>query len=44
MLECPECGKTFADTYGPDGGRRKRFLHMYSEHGDMRGLPFNKLL
>jgi len=41
---CPECGKTFPDTYGADGGRRKRFLHMYEAHGDGRGLPFKKLL
>lgn len=45
MIACPECDDAgpWPDTYGPDGGRRARFLHVYEAHSDGRGLPFKKI-
>ena len=43
MIACPECGAKWPDTYGAGGGRRNRFLHMYENHGDGRGIPFKQL-
>jgi len=42
MIECPICDAgPWRDTYGADGGRRARFIHVY-EH-DVRGAPFKKI-
>jgi hypothetical protein len=43
-LTCPvdDCADTWPDTFGPAGGRRARFLHLYRDH-DLRGLPFKQL-
>jgi hypothetical protein len=44
MIECPidECDAgPWPDTYGADGGRRARFIHVY-EH-DVRGAPFKQI-
>jgi hypothetical protein len=30
------------DTYGHDGGRRKRMTHLYAEHDD-RTLPWSRI-
>ena len=44
-IACPvdDCPETWPDTYGATGGRRKRVLHLYAEHGDGRGRPINKI-
>ena len=44
-LACPveDCPETWPDTYGSDGGRRARFLPVYAEYGDGRGLPFKMI-
>ena len=44
-IACPaeDCPETWPDTYGADGGRRQRVLHLYAEHGDGRGRPINKI-
>ena len=44
MIECPidECDAgPWPDTYGADGGRRARFVHLY-EH-DVRGIAFKQI-
>lgn len=44
-LACPvdDCPAEWPDTYGADGGRRARFLHLYRDHDFARGLPFKRL-
>jgi len=43
-IECPECDAgPWPDTYGADGGRRARFIHLYRAHEFSRGLPFNRI-
>ena len=42
-IGCPECSETWPDTYGADGGRRKRFIHLYRAHEFSRGLPFKRI-
>lgn len=43
-ITCPfdECDAgPWPDTKGADGGRRQRFIHVYTH--DCRGLPFKKI-
>ena len=43
-IACPIDGcdaGPWSDTYGATGGRRRRFVHVYTH--DVRGLPFKKI-
>jgi hypothetical protein len=45
-LACPvdDCPATWPDTYGADGGRRARFLHLYEAHDSGRyDAPFKRI-
>lgn len=44
-IECPvdDCNAgPWPDTYGHDGGRRKRMRHLYDEHDD-RTHPWSRI-
>ena len=45
-LACPvdDCDAgPWPDTYGADGGRRARFIHLYRDHDFSQGLPFKRI-